>query len=101
MANTFKKATALVTDSVTTVYTAPAATTTIVIGFMLANKLGNLVYVDVQIGTMYVGKDIPIPAGASLSVLDGKWVLETGDVLQVTASDADSLDAFVSLMEVT
>jgi hypothetical protein len=43
--------------------------------------------------------DAPIPQGSSLSVLDGKVVMETTDILKVSASGAT--DVILSIMEQT
>ena len=44
----------------------------------------------------------PIPAGGSLETLGGgKLVLQTTDVLKVTSDTASSIDATLSIMEIT
>jgi hypothetical protein len=44
-------------------------------------------------------KDAPIPAGAALSVLDGKIIAEAADTIVATSSDSDSLDVIISVLE--
>jgi hypothetical protein len=46
-------------------------------------------------------KAAPIPAGSALSVLDGKIVLEAGDVVEVTSDTASSADVILSVLEQT
>jgi hypothetical protein len=113
MANTFK----LKTDSgigttLTTVYTVPASTTTIVIGCTLANihATANL-NADVQIVTaassgengddVYVIKGVPVPNKSSLEIIEGKIVLETGDAIKVRSDTASSVDVALSVLEQT
>ena len=101
MANQFKKVTLAVTDTSGTLYTVPAATTTIVIGFMISN-LGDVpIEVDVEVGGIVYGHKLPIPVGASISALDGKLVLETTETVDVTSNVANSANAFLSIMEIT
>jgi len=101
MANTFKRypSSASVGTSATTVYTVPAATTTIMIGVNLANVTGSQIKVDVQAAGVYLIKGVPIPANASLSVLDGKIILEAADTVVVTSDTASSCDVLLSVLE--
>ena len=59
----------------------------------------NQITVDVQAAGAYLIKDTPIPAGAGLSVLDGKIILETTDTLIVTTNTASSADVILSVLE--
>ena len=80
MANTFKNYTASCTDATeTTVYTVPSATTAVIIGCNVANTTTSQIKVDVKVASKYVVKAAPIPAGAALSVLDGKIIGELCD----------------------
>lgn len=100
MANTFKNYTsASVGTTPVTVYTTPSSTTAVTIGLNLANTTANQITVDVQAAGVYVVKDTPIPAGAGLSVLDGKIILETTDTVVVTSSAATSCDVILSVLE--
>lgn len=103
MANTFKREIAATTTAATpvTVYTVPAATTTVVIGFMIANLLTSQVYVTVECAGTNLGTDLPIPTGSSLSVLDGKMVLETGDTVTVECDTLNGVEVILSIMEIT
>ena len=102
MANTFKNYTSAgVGTSATTVYTVAASTTSVMIGCNIANVTSSQIKVDVQAAGVYIVKDTPIPAGAALSVLDGKIILETTDTVVVTSDTASSADVIVSVLEQT
>lgn len=102
MANTFKKVTSAdIGTTEVTVYTVPADTTTVIIGFMLANTTSSMVYADIAVSGTVLGETIPIPVGSSLSALDGKMVVEAADTIKVTSSDGASIDVILSIMEIT
>jgi len=102
MANVFKNYTsASVGTGATTTYTVPSSTTSVMIGCNLANKTAAQIRVDVQAAGVYVIKNVPIPSGSSLSVLDGKIILETTDTVIVTSDTASSTDVIVSVLEQT
>ena len=108
MANTFKNAAlADVSDSsYDTLYTAPSATQTVVLGLAIANKTTSAVTVQVQFdddsaGTTYqLLEDVSIPANTTLETLAGqKYILEAGDALKVQSGTASALDVVLGLME--
>ena len=110
MANTFKlKTDTAVGTTLTSVYTVPASTTTVMIGAVLANILASQIRVDVKIVTasstgenaddVYLVKDLPIPNGSSFELIEGKVVLETGDIVKVESDTASSLDVALSVLE--
>ena len=110
MANTFKlKTKANVGVTTVGIYTAPAATTTVVIGITLANKTTTGVTADIYLdgydGTdTYIVKSATIPAGSALEVMSGnKIVLQNSgsaaDVLRVTCNTGSALDATLSVLE--
>jgi hypothetical protein len=102
MANTFKNYTgSAVGTSPSTIYTVPAATTSVTIGLNIANVSSGIIAVDVQAAGVYVVKDAPIPAGSALSVLDGKIILEAADTVVVTSDTASSADVILSVLEQT
>ena len=104
MANTFKKFT--VTNALTggsLVYTVPASTTAVVIGFIISNKITTA---EIKIeattsGVQIVGTNTVIPIGAALSVLDGKIVLNATDTVIVTPDTPNACDIILSVMEIT
>ena len=110
MPNTFKlKTDTAVGTPLTSVYTVPASTTTVMIGAVLANILASQIKVDVKIVTasssgenaddVYLVKDLPIPNGSSFELIEGKVVLETGDIVKVESDTASSLDVALSVLE--
>ena len=111
MANSFKNAgVAITTTARTTVYTCPTTvpiTTTILHAIYISNVDGtNSVDVTVEAtvdgGTTYrkIGYLLPVPPNSTL-ILDKPVNLEGADILAVTASAANDLDVFCSVLEVT
>ena len=102
MANTFKNYTsASVGTTPVTTYTVAASTTAVVIGCNVSNTTASQILVDVQVAGVYLVKDVPIPSGGALSVLDGKIILETTETVVVTSDTATSCDVIVSVLEQT
>jgi len=109
MANIFKNAFAVNVNhaAYAVLYTAPASTTTVVLGLAICNKTGNSVDISVQVqdagSTAYQVLDtVSVPGRTTLEVLAGqKYVLETTDVLRVKAGSANSIDCSVGIMEIT
>tara|TARA_B100000315_G_C14372350_1_gene493575 strand:+ start:251 stop:589 length:339 start_codon:yes stop_codon:yes gene_type:complete len=110
MANDFisKTATSLAIDSgtYTTLYTAPATKTSIILEVDIANKYSTDITVNVLISDSsggndaFIVKEAPIPLGGALKVVSGqKIVLETGDALKAATSVATGADAVVSILE--
>ena len=101
------------------IYKPAANTDTVVIGLLLANKLGESIVADVAVvqntdGSgagvdVYLVKGAQIPVGSALEVISGKIVLANrdgstdakGDVLQVRCSTASALDVTLSILENT
>ena len=110
MANTFKlKTKANVGVTTVGIYTAPAATTSVVIGITLSNTSGSGVNVGVAVSRtsttqddVHLLKNAPIPQGSSLEFMAGnKIVLETNDQINVDSDTASSVDAALTIMEIT
>ena len=117
MANDFKRiCTPNVSNSSnSTIYAVPAGSSSsalesIVIGITCANKSTSGVTVDIFIDNedgsndVFIGKNLSIPAGASLEVMSGnKLVLQNdgsnGDNLEALASAASAVDVTVSVLE--
>ena len=107
MANTFKlKTKANVGVTTVGIYTAPAATTTVVIGITLANTSGQGINVGIGItrasaDNISLMKNVPIPQGSSLEFMQGnKIVLEATDMLTVVSDTTSSLDASITVLEI-
>ena len=116
MANTFKLKTKSGVNgaALTSVYTVPSSTTAVIIGLTIANIKGASITADAQIVTasssgenaddVYIVKDVPLPAGSSIEVMSGnKIILEAGDIVKASGSNASGADADVilSIMEIT
>lgn len=108
MANNFRLRTKA-NIGVTTVgiYTVPSATMTTVIGLTLANVYGGNINVTVGIARtiaddVSIVKNVPIPQGSSLEVMSGnKIILEENDSITVISDVNTSLDASLSILEMT
>ena len=112
MANTFKNAWSKEVDhsSAQSVYTAPGATTSILIGMTLTNKGANDITATVTLhddsnggGTDIIFlKDVSIPKNTALEVMRGnKIVMETGDIVKIQCNTEDVLNAFLSVLEIS
>ncbi|MGY8865289.1 MAG: hypothetical protein ACKVJK_06615 [Methylophagaceae bacterium] len=116
MANTFKlkTKTGVNGSALSTVYTVPSSTTTVIIGLTIANIKGASITGDVQIVTaatsgengdnVYVVKDVPLPAGSSIEIMAGnKLILNAGDIVKAGGSNSSGADAdiILSIMEIT
>lgn len=108
MANTFKNSfSKSVGTSAATVYTAPSATQTTLIGLSVANTTTSPITCDAYITSSatdyYLIKGGVVPVGSSLVVVGGdqKVVLEAADALKVVTSAASSADVVCSLLEIT
>ena len=113
MANVFKlKTDTAVGTALTTIYTVPASTTTIIIGCLLANIHASAqVKANVQIVTaatsgengdnVFLIKSVPVPFGSSLEIVEGKIVMQAGDIIKVESDTAASIDVALSVLEQT
>lgn len=108
MANVFKNSfSKSVGTSAATVYTAPSATQTTLIGLSVANTTSSPITCDAYITSSAVDyfliKTGVVPVGGSLIIVGGdqKVVLEAADALKVVTSAASSADVVCSLLEIT
>ena len=115
MANTFKTVTKAGVTTIDTIYTVAASTTTVVLGVMVGNTTTSQITATVTLSSDTAARagnndeanqdvelvtNAPIPVGGTLELLSGnKIVMETTDVLKLTASGA--ADIAVSIMEIT
>ena len=104
MVNDFKNAQAVGVTSVTTIYTAPAAKTSILLELDIANTSTNVVEASVEIfdtsasTDAFLVKNAPVPAGGTLQVVAGqKVILEATDIVKVTATGA--VDVVAAILE--
>ena len=96
-----------------TIYTVQSGSTIVVLGLTLANVHTAQVTASVTLvsttahtgqtanTTAHLIKDAAIPAGSTLSVLDGKVNLNVGDIVKVDCSVADKVSVIMSYMEQT
>jgi len=88
-------------------YTVGVGTTTVVIGFSVTNVTGSAITANVYLNDGTNNTSIvtngPIGSGSSLVLVGGdqKIVLQTGDTMFVQSSAASSIDAVMSIMEIT
>ena len=74
---------------------------------LVSNKTGASAQVDVYLVTntgddVYIIRNAPVPAGASLEIISGsKIIMESSDVLRVRSGTATALDVAVSYLEQT
>ena len=114
MANAFLSETDTgIGTSPATILTCGASTETTIIGLSISNIITSQITVDVQLDasgrtsgaedSVYIVKDAPIPVGGSLVVVGGdqKLVLEPGDTVKVTSSQASSADVVLSHLDIT
>jgi hypothetical protein len=94
----------------TTIYTAPALTTTLVIGLSLSNINAGTITAGARMtdtsaaATAYIGgKAFSLPAGAAEWVVskDAPLILETGDSISIDGNTAASIDYTLSYVEMT
>jgi len=122
MANTFKvtsvsSVATTVGANTSTIYTCPAATTTVVLALLLSNKHSASVDTSVQLvsatnnsgnnsnigsnASAYIIKDVTIDDKTSLELMAGqKYVLQVGDSVKVYAANTN-IDVVFSYMEMT
>ena len=110
MANTFtRKLSRSIGTALTAVgsYTVGASTQTTVIGLTVANTSASSVNIDVTLNDgandTYIVKGAPVPVGGALVPIGGnqKIVMVTGDSIKVNSSAASSVDAVLSVLEIT
>lgn len=110
MANTFlNKLSRNLGTSLTAVgsYTVGNGNTAVVLGLTVCNVSGATINVDVAVNdganNFYIVKNAPISAGGALVPIGGeqKIVLNSGDSIQVKSDSATSLDAILSIMEIS
>ena len=108
MANTFKNARAAATASLATVYTVPSSTTAIVL-LAQATNVGSgaqavtLCWYDSSASNVKteIVKLLSVPEKASVGLLAGKLVLETGDYISIQSTASSLIEFSFSVLEIT
>lgn len=111
MANVFTRKTQRAIGTSTTAiesYTPAGGVVATVIGLSVANiDANNNIQVDVELydgaNTTYLMKNAPVPIGGAIVVVGGdqKLVLTNGDYVRVTSDTESSVDAVLSVLEIS
>ncbi len=106
MANTYTNAKVdLTTTNVTTLYTCAALTTGIVKSILVSEDSGNADTITVTLtngaAVFSLFKTKAIGANATVELLTEPLVVQTGEILKVTAATADRLHVVASILEIT
>ena len=104
MANVFKSFTVDGITSETGFGAVASSKVQVVIGLQVANVGASTATVSAYLldasassAEIYIVKSVPIPVGASLSLLDGKIIAEVGDIIKVESDVA--VDGILSVLE--
>ena len=106
MANSFKnKKVDLTTTDLTTLYTVPTATTTVVKSLLVTEDAGSGSTITITLvnssGAIFnLFKDKAIASKASTELLSQPLVMEESEVLKVQAADANELHVIASILEI-
>ena len=106
MANSFKnKKVDLTTTDLTTLYTVPTATTTVVKSLLVTEDAGSGSTITITLvnssGAIFnLFKDKAIGSKASTELLTQPLVMEESEILKVQAADANELHVIASILEI-
>ena len=105
--NVFQTVTAVVSTSPTEIYTAPVGYTGVVLLAQIANVDSNTHTISFSHRRTTVGiavtteivKQFPVQGNDSVSLIQGKLTLESGDVLVLSASNSSNIKFIGSILE--
>ena len=106
MANSFKnKKVDLTTTDLTTLYTEPTATTTVVKSILVSNDAGSscnldVTLVDASSNIFSLFKTKAVASNTTTELLTHPLVVEENEILKVQASDANELHVIASVLEI-
>ena len=106
MANTFvNKKVDLTTTSVTTLYTVPSATTSVIKSILVSEDSGNadtitVTITDTATAVFSLFKTKSISANGTTELLTAPLVLQESEILKVTAATANRLHVVLSALEI-
>jgi hypothetical protein len=106
MANSFKnKKVDLTTTDLTTLYTVPTATTTVVKSLLVSEDAGSGSTITITLvnsnGDIFnLFKDKAIASKATTELLTHPLVMEESEILKVQAADANELHVIASILEI-
>ena len=104
MANSFKnKKVDLTTTDLTTLYTVPTATTTVVKSILVSNDAGSscnldVTLVDASSNIFSLFKTKAVDTNTTTELLTHPLVMEESEILKVQASDANELHVIASIL---
>jgi hypothetical protein len=107
MANNYKNAKAdLTSTDITTVYTAPAATTSIVKSILVSEDSGNAdtitaTITDTASAVFSLFKVKAVAANTTVELLTAPLIVQESEVLKFTAATANRLHVVVSVLEIS
>jgi len=101
--NVFQTVTAIVPASETVIYTAPVGYTGVILLAQVTNigaTSEDITFIHRRSATdTEILKDFPIPNNDTANLLSGKLVLESGDKLVISGSNASNLKFISSILE--
>ena len=106
MANSFKnKKVDLTTTDLTTLYTVPTATTTVIKSILVSDDSGSGTTIDVTLvnsssAIFSLFKSKSISGNATTELLTQPLVMEESEILKVQAADANELHVIASILEI-
>ena len=106
MANRFlNKKVDLTTTDLTTLYTVPTATTTVVKSILVSNDAGSscnldVTLVDASSNIFSLFKTKAVDTNTTTELLTHPLVMEESEILKVQASDANELHVIASILEI-
>jgi len=106
MANNYKNSKVdLTTTNITTLYTAPSATQTIVKSILVSNDSGSqdtitLTITDASSNVFSLFKTKAVSANATVELLSQPLVLQESEILKATAATGNRLHIVVSMLEI-
>ena len=106
MANTFKnKKVALTSNSATTLYTVPTATTAVIKSILVSEDSGNadtitVTLTDTDEAVFSLFKTKAISANATSELLSQPIVVQENEIIKVTAATANRLHVVLSALEI-
>jgi hypothetical protein len=104
MANNYKNAKVdLTTTNVTTLYTAPSATTTLIKSILVSEDSGNAdtITVTITAAVFSLFKVKAIGANTTVELLTQPLTVQEDEIIKVTAATANRLHVVASLLEIT
>tara|TARA_R100000005_G_C4910295_1_gene148293 strand:- start:408 stop:752 length:345 start_codon:yes stop_codon:yes gene_type:complete len=104
--NVFRAIRHNVTTATVGIYTAPANVASIVLGAYAANVSTGIATVTAShyrstdgLNAVSIANEIKIPKNDTLSMLDGKLILETGDEFRISAAENSTIEFTLNILE--